>query len=264
MSPLNLQQFKYVPLESVPVLRPVDRIEYIKQRCRGRRVLDVGAYDETEVDKPQHKSWRWLHAEIASVAQEVLGVDGSPKLKETRGIETRCGTRIVYGTVEELDNVLLSFRPDLVVAGELIEHTANTLAWLTRLGEVAPGTRVLLTTPNATSILNIGLAFLKRENTPRDHLQIYSFKSLTTLARKLEMTEVEIHPYYYDPHMFRGKVSKALVPLIYAIDYLILIPVQFLFPLTAGGMIIEGVVGQGTLTPPRQTSAVSEPKAIAP
>ena len=57
----------YHPLEKLPVPRPVDRIAYVKQRCRDLRVLDLGAYDETEVGKPQHGSWTWLHAEIAAI-----------------------------------------------------------------------------------------------------------------------------------------------------------------------------------------------------
>src|SRR5262245_46355444 len=108
MSTADLSQLSYNPLERLPILRPVDRIDYIKSRCKGLRVLDLGAYDETEVDKPQHKSWRWAHAEIAKVAREVLGVDSSPKLKSTNGIHTAVGTRIVYGTVEKLDEILCS------------------------------------------------------------------------------------------------------------------------------------------------------------
>jgi len=240
----ELERLTYLPLEPLTVLRPVDRIGHVKERCRGLRVLDLGAYDETEVDRPKHGSWKWLHAEIASVAREVLGVDASPKLKGTEGIQTPCGTRIVYGSAEDLDDVLRSFRPDLIVAGELIEHTPNTLGWLARVGEVFPGVRLLATTPNATSIINIVLSFLNRENTHQDHLQIYSYKTLATLARRLEMTDVVITPYYYHSQLFRGRTPKSLVPLVYAIDYLCLTPIQYLFPMTAFGIILEGVLGR--------------------
>jgi hypothetical protein len=210
-------------------------------------VLDLGAYDETEVDKAQHKSWRWLHAEIARVADEVLGVDSSARLQAEREIRTSCNTRIVYGTVEALDEILLSFRPDLIVAGELIEHTPNTLGWLARIGEMLPGVRLIATTPNATSIINITLAFLNRENAHQDHLQVYSYKTLACLARRLGMTGVVIRPYYYHSELFRAKVSKPVVPLVYAMDYFVLTPIQFLFPLTAGGLLLEGVLGLSEL-----------------
>jgi len=230
-------------LERLPVPRPVNRLRFLKHYCQNQRVLDVGAYDETEVDKPQHKSWRWAHAEIARSAAAVLGVDGSPKLRDAGRIRTAVGTEIVYGQVEDMDAILREFRPNVVVAGELIEHTANTLGWLERIGEVLPGTRLLLTTPNATSIINIGLSFLNRENNHQDHLHVYSYKTLATLARRLNMTGAVLRPYFYHSEIFRGRVPIWLVPLIYGVDYLLLTPLQYLFPLTAGGWILEGTVG---------------------
>jgi hypothetical protein len=104
MNTAALPPLTYDPLERLAVPRPVDRVNYIKRLCRGLRVLDLGAYDETEISKPQHQSWKWLHAEIAGSAQEVLGVDASPALK-SGGIQTRVGTRIIYGQVENLDEM---------------------------------------------------------------------------------------------------------------------------------------------------------------
>jgi hypothetical protein len=239
---LDLARLTYNPLEKLPVPRPVDRIAHVRERCRGLRVLDLGAYDETEIDKPQHGAWRWLHAEIAASAAEVLGVDASPKVKAAGGVTTPVGTRIVYGTVEDLGPLVRDFRPDLVVAGELIEHTPDTLGWLAALGRARPGVRLLATTPNATSVINLGLAFLRRENNHPDHLQIYSFKTLATLSRRLGLTDVSIRPYYYQSHLFLGKVPRFLTPAVWAVDWLALRPTQFLFPLTAFGLIWEGVL----------------------
>jgi hypothetical protein len=250
MSAIDIHRLTSNPLERLVVLRPVARIRYIAERCRGLRVLDLGAYDETEVDKPQHASWRWLHGAIAETAVEVLGVDASPKLAEKKEIQTRYGTRIVYGRVEDLGTILRSFRPGLIVAGELIEHTSDTLGWLKPIGGVIPGVRLLASTPNATSIINIGLAFLNRENAHVDHLQVYSYKTLACLARRLGMTDVTIRPYYYHSELFRAKVPWIAVPLVYVIDYFVLTPIQFLFPLTAGGLILEGVLGSiGSVSP---------------
>jgi hypothetical protein len=230
-------------LERLRVLRPVDRYRYMRQRCEGLRVLDLGAYDETEVDRPQHGSWRWLHAEIAAAAKEVLGVDASEKLRTAGQVQTRCGTRIVYGRVEALDTHLHGFKPDLIVAGELIEHTPDTLGWLARAAAARSGTRLLATTPNATSIINILLALLGRENCHQDHLQVYSFKTLATLAARVPMHDVTIRPYFYDPHLFFGRVPRLAAPLISGMDLLFLKPIQWLFPLTAFGLILEGTLG---------------------
>ncbi len=238
----------YHPLERILVPRPVDRYRYVRERCAGLRVLDLGAYDETEVDRPQHASWRWLHAEIAAVAREVLGVDASPRLRTVGAVTTHCGTRIVYGTVENLDDLLSDFEPEMIVAGELIEHTQDTLGWLGRLAATAPGVRLLATTPNATSIINILLAFLGRENNHPDHLHVYSYKTLSTLAAWVPLREFTIRPYFYDPHLFSGRVPRPVAPFVVGIDRFFLRPIQWLFPLTSFGLILEGILA------PQQTA----------
>jgi hypothetical protein len=229
----------YHPLEKLPVVRPVDRYGYVKQQCRGLRVLDLGAYDETEVVKTQHESWRWLHAEIASVAKEVLGVDASPALPEA-GITTKFGTRIVRGGVEDLSALVRDFKPDIIVAGEIIEHTQDTLGWLQKLANDAPRTKFLATTPNTTSIINLLLAPLGRENNHQDHLHVYSFKTLATLASRVPLQGAQLTPYYYDPHIFRGRLPQAAAPLVSMTDTLMLRPLQWVFPLTAFGWVLEG------------------------
>jgi hypothetical protein len=237
-----IPRLAYHPLEKLPVGRPVDRYRYVRERVRGRRVLDLGAYDETEVDKAQHNSWQWLHAEIASTASAVLGVDSSPKLPPA-GVTTRVGTRIVRGTVEELSGLVAEFRPDMVVAGELIEHTSDTLGWLAQLAADAPGVGFLATTPNATSAVNLILSVLGRENNHQDHLQIYSYKTLATLAGRIPLGGTTLTPYYYDPHLFRGRLPAFAAPVVSLTDLIVLKPIQFLFPLTAFGWILEGTLG---------------------
>ena len=220
----------------------MDRYRYVREACRGKRVLDLGAYDETEFTRAQHTSWRWLHAVIAGSAKEVLGVDASPKLPP-EGLTTPVGTRIVCGQVEDLGGLVADFRPDLIVAGELIEHTADTLGWLARLAAAAPGVGFLATTPNTTSVINLLLAFLRRENNHPDHLQVYSYKTLATLAGRVPLQGTALTPYYYDPHIFRGRLPRLLSPAVSLTDLFLLKPLQYAFPLTAFGWILEGTLG---------------------
>lgn len=240
-APTQLDPSPFTPL---PVGRPVDRYEYIKGCSRDLRVLDLGAYDETEVDRTDPRR-RWLHAEIAGVASEVLGVDASEKLAATGGVTTTCGTRIIFGSVEDLDAIVADFRPDVIVAGELIEHTPHTLGWLSRLASVSPGVRFVATTPNATSIINSGLALARRENCHPDHLQIYSFRTLRTLAERVPMQQVTIRPYYYDPHLFFGRLPGRLEPVVSGVNRVLLHPLQFVFPLMAFGLILDGLLADG-------------------
>lgn len=234
------RELRYLPLERLLPRRPVDRISYIRDRCRGRRVLDLGALDETEISKSQHKAWKWLHREIARSARAVVGIDSSDRLRHGGPLRTAFGTTIHYGRVEDLSGVLEEFRPDLVVAGELLEHIADPVTWLASLGRARPGLEILLTTPNATSLANIALALVNREMMHRDHVAIYSYKTLMTLGRRLALQDLKLTPYYYRTDLLRGRTHPLLIPAVALADRLILVPIQFVFPLTAGGFILEG------------------------
>lgn len=224
----------------LPVGRPVNRYRFVRDLCAGKRVLDLGAYDETEVDKQQSSSWRWLHAEIAAVASDVLGVDAAENLRGPGSVRTRAGTRIVHGSVEDLDDIVAAFQPDIVVAGELVEHTQDTLGWLSRLARQAPGVRFVATTPNTTWFLNVLLALANRESAHRDHLHVYSYRTLSTLAGRVPLRDMAITPYYFNRAVAQHR-SRLLGPAIAAFDVLVLRPVQFLFPLLGRGLILTGV-----------------------
>lgn len=52
-------ELKYTPLEKIPVHRPVDRLKYLSDLCEGKRVLDIGCYDETAIDSKKETSY-WV------------------------------------------------------------------------------------------------------------------------------------------------------------------------------------------------------------
>jgi len=244
--PRSLCTLDHSPFSKLTVGKPVDRYDYVVDACRGERVLDLGAYDETEVHRRGSRVYRWLHADIAAVADEVLGVDAAEALRQAGKIETTVGTKIVYGMVEDLDDIIMNFRPTVIVAGELIEHTQDTLGWLSRVAACSPGVRLLATTPNTTGIINMMLALLSRELAHPDHTQVYSYRTLWTLAGRVPMTHYRIVPYFYNRHLFYDRVPKWCGPLVTLMDKVLLRPVQRLFPLTSTGLILDGTMGEGS------------------
>lgn len=121
-----------------------DRSDFLVQRCRGLRVLDVGcvAHDAERMASPN-----WLHARVAAVAAACLGVDVLPD-----GVEAmnRLGYRAVVHDLTSGPGRLAEEGPfDIIVAGELIEHVGSVdmlfqaaRDLLTQAGEL------ILTTPN--------------------------------------------------------------------------------------------------------------------
>jgi hypothetical protein len=211
--PLSL---RYTPLEKLKVARPVDRIAYVRGICTGRTVLDLGAMDETAYAAKQGRG-TWLHEEIAKVAARVIGLDNSSVIPAS-GLRTGDRSMIHRGDIHDLQGFLFSQQvsPDVVVAGELIEHVPNPLAFLRSISALPSlrGKTLVLTTPNATALHNCVAGLAMRESTHPDHLCILSYKTLNTLFIRSGFADWEIRPYYARftemKERFTG-VRKALV-----------------------------------------------------
>lgn len=191
---------RYTPLEKIKIARPVDRVSYISRICQNKKVLDLGAMDETAFLAKQRTA-AWLHGEIARVAERVVGVDSSDEIP-ANGLATGPRSVIMRGSVLKLDFLFkkIDMVPDVVVGGELIEHLENPLAFLNHLRSVPNlrGCKLVLSTPNATAIHNVGIGMVKRESTHHDHLFIFSFKTLNTLLTRAGYQTWQITPYHSD------------------------------------------------------------------
>jgi 2-polyprenyl-3-methyl-5-hydroxy-6-metoxy-1,4-benzoquinol methylase len=229
---------KYEPLEKIEVARPIDRLAYIREQCAGRNVLDLGAMDETAFAVKRGKG-TWLHEEIARAAARVIGLDNSPEVPE-HGLPTGPRSAIHRGDIHNLHEFLAEhdFVPDIVVAGELIEHVPNALDFLRSLTSMPNlrGKTMILTTPNATALHNCLIALLNRESTHHDHLCILSYKTLNTLFLRSGFREWEIRPYYSRFTEMKERVGMVRSRLIGACETGINLA-ETLWPLLSFGLV---------------------------
>lgn len=231
---------RYEPLERLLVLRPVDRLDFVSTACRGRTVLDLGAMDETAYGH-KHGRGTWLHERIAAVAKAVIGVDSSAVVPD-EGVVTASNARIVRGDVDRLDALLeeIDFQPDVVVAGELIEHVPSPLAFLQRLRHSTrlAGCTLILTTPNATAAHNVAIGLLSRESTHRDHLCILSYKTLHTLCARAGLEHFELIPYRSAFVEMRAR-NAGLRGVLVGAGEMAINGIEWLFPLLSFGWIVR-------------------------
>ncbi|MBP7087935.1 MAG: hypothetical protein KBB01_01410 [Candidatus Omnitrophica bacterium] len=228
---LNYQVF-----EKLKVKQPVSRIDYITQKAKNKKVLDLGSYDETALFKNGTK--HSLYTEISKVATSLLGVDNSTKILGPE-IIINPKSRIIKGDVQEISKELFeNIDFDIIIAGELIEHLPNVLDFFRKIKKLFYGKEFICTTPNAISFSNILLGFLKRESTHRDHLQIYSYKVLNTLCLKCGFVKWDIIPYhvYYTEMIFKAKGYKKII--LRFIEKIVNI-FEDIFPLFSGGLILH-------------------------
>jgi Methyltransferase domain len=194
--------------------------------------------DETAYELKRGKNV-WLHEQLASVASEVFGVDSSEKVPQ-EGLRTGERSAIYRADVCNLAEFLQSrpICPDVIVAGELIEHLPNPLAFLQslRTHSCLQNKTLLLTTPNATALHNCLIALTKRESTHPDHLTILSYKTLSTLFRRSGFTQWQLIPYYASFTEMKQRVSPVSRPLVRLCERVIN-GAERIFPLMSFGWI---------------------------
>src|SRR5207247_4711498 len=133
------------------------------------------------VDRPD-----WMHALVASVASEIVGVELDPKLAERAKAR---GFTIVVADAETMD---LGRSFDVVWAGEVIEHLSNAGAFLdSARNHLRDGGLLVLTTPNAFAISNFVYRVGGRPRFNKGHTCWYDEMTLSQLLGRHGFAIVE-------------------------------------------------------------------------
>jgi ubiquinone/menaquinone biosynthesis C-methylase UbiE len=100
---------------------------------------------------------------------------------------------------------------DLVWSSEVIEHVADTAAWLSEVRRVlAPSGRLLLTTPSHGRA-RLLLHGIERYSDPQgDHLHLYTARSLRILLGEFGFREVDVAAASGPPLLRRTLVARVL------------------------------------------------------
>jgi hypothetical protein len=175
------------------------RREFLVQIARGKRVLHLGCTD-APYTREAIAGGTFLHAALAEAATDICGLDGDSdgiKLMQDAGFEN-----IIQGDLENLDRVSLPAEPDLIIAGEMIEHLNNPGLFLSGVKRLmSPETRLVVTTVNAYC----GMRFFRyglrgkggtAEPVHPDHVAYYSYSTLNLLLRRHGMRVEEF--LFYD------------------------------------------------------------------
>jgi len=150
----------------------------------GERVLDVGCGEGV------------FAAELQRAGAEVLAADvAAEPLARAARAHPGLATRLIEpdGPWDLEDSAY-----DVVWAGEVIEHVADTTAWLSEVRRVLrSGGRLIVTTPDMGPLTLIGMALSRRAFSQRmdpcsDHLHFYNGHTLTGLLRDFGFDEVSV------------------------------------------------------------------------
>ena len=181
--------------EGLSAREPIDfadaKIRYITERCRGRRVLDIGCVMHNVAS---YNSCYFLHRAIAEVAADVTGLD----LHE-EGVTALAG----YGysvAVGDAEHFAFERKFDVIVAGDLIEHLGNLDGFLTScLAALEDDGCILIQTPNPWYWRNI-VKSVVYEEVPNnaEHTCWFDPRTLRQLVARYGLTlgEVEFQSRY--------------------------------------------------------------------
>jgi ubiquinone/menaquinone biosynthesis C-methylase UbiE len=183
-------------------LRPPElalRTRLLQSEIRpGDRVLDLGC-----------GSGAFTALAAAAGAASVIGADvAEAALARARTAHPELDFRLVgIGGPLPLDDV----SADLVWCSEVIEHIADTAAWLSEVRRVlAPGGRLLLTTP-AHGRLRLLLHGVERYSDPQgEHLHLYTARSLRTLLGGFGFADTRIWAASGPPLFRRTLFARAV------------------------------------------------------
>lgn len=227
---------KYKTLERIAVKRPVPRVTFISELCRGKTVLDLGCFDETAQRKRDTE--HWLHGRIAAVARHVTGIDNSSMIPP-EGLITAANALIMTGDGSD-PAIPERHRQDIeiIVAGEFIEHLDAPLRFLKNLEAGFKGRELVFSTPNGSSFSNSLLALIGGEAQHPDHLQVFTFKTLNTLCLRAGFDDWEIRPYrFYATELLLQ--SRGAKHLAVRLTEMLVRGVEWMFPLLSFGYIVK-------------------------
>jgi 2-polyprenyl-3-methyl-5-hydroxy-6-metoxy-1,4-benzoquinol methylase len=187
-------------------LEPSDlslRLRFLLDRVRaGERVLDVGCGEGR------------FAAELVGAGARVVGIDVAEEpLRRARARHPELDLRLVDGE-GPWDLADASF--DVVWAGEVIEHVADTAAWLSEVRRVLRSGGSLLVSTPAVGRLALARASLSRRTfaerfDPRgDHLRFYSRETLGQLLGELGFEQIRVRPAGGPPGARRLLLAHAI------------------------------------------------------
>jgi 2-polyprenyl-6-hydroxyphenyl methylase/3-demethylubiquinone-9 3-methyltransferase len=168
---------------------------------RDQRVLDVGCGEG------------WFTSALAGAGARAVGIDVAEEpLRRARARDPGLDLQLV---APDGPWPFESAAFDVVWAGEVIEHVADTGAWLSEVRRVlGPGGGLLLTTPDHGPLALLGLAVAPRRLDshfdPRsDHLRFYTRRTLRGLLEDFRFDDVQIRGAGRVPGVRRTLLARA-------------------------------------------------------
>ena len=208
------------PRHPLPRTAQVDRDAFLLEACRGKKVLHLAC-----AAWPATQMWcedgSLLHMRLLQSASRVAGFDWSEEglqvLKE-HGVGDLHRLNLLDQQDVEAGWQQLGFDPEIVLAGELLEHLDRAGMVLENCRRMmSDQARLVITVPNAFSVRGFLHVLRGYEKVAPDHVSYYSYANIRELVERNGFQLERVHWYRYSPSRkaIDRIVDVALAPMIW-------------------------------------------------
>lgn len=161
----------------------VDRIDWLVERCRNRRVIHIGFADDRGLAR-RRQDGKWLHEHLAGAAADLVGIDSnSAAVAEA----VRAGYKAHAADCADPDAVAaLGLEPaEIVVAGEVLQSVDRPGPFLKGIQSLCPEGRLIITVHNACGLMfTAGQTLRGIELQDPDHVMTFTWRTLNNLVSR--------------------------------------------------------------------------------
>ena len=216
-----------MPSPEISLASYTSRMELLLNQCRDKNVLHLGCSSGRYIEA-RLKRGSLLHERIHDVARRLSGIDLDAEslvvMKEKLGYNN-----LYEGNVENLEELELDEKFDIVLAGDLLEHITKPGSMLEGIkGLLDNNGKVIISTNNA-----FGLNYQIRRWTGNfkehfEHVCFFSPETLLHLFNRHGYKVIEMH----------GAFTEPPYTLTQKIKFAVGSPIYKLFPVLAGTLVV--------------------------
>lgn len=207
----------------------VHRDTFILEKVQGKKVLHLGCIGETDsdIEIKLKRAPFLLHSKVENVAGEIFGIDIDAEAIKI--YISRLGKQNLFvGDVENLGNVDINRKFDIILFTDLMEHLSNpglALEGIKRF--MHDNSSIIISVPHSFGLPNYIRYLLGKFKEGNQHVATYNSANINNLLRRHGFKIIEIYTAY--EKNYKG-IKK----------FLILIPLMFLriFPKFGGSLVV--------------------------
>jgi 2-polyprenyl-3-methyl-5-hydroxy-6-metoxy-1,4-benzoquinol methylase len=193
-----------------------NRLDFILSQSQNKKVLHIG-FTDYPFTKERIADKSLLHLQLQKITKSLLGVDVAKNAIEEYNQLTGDNNVICGDITKVYPEAIIKFEPELILLTEVLEHLKDPYTAIELLHQsFKPGTKILVTVPNYTSLDALSASLNKTESIHPLHYWYFSPFTLTKLFDETHFTLEQLHfGMYYQPDK---KINAVMRKFLYTGD----------------------------------------------